>query len=376
LHIQRSIKLENRANRQTNDKIVGSQLDKKNSSKLQDRGSMSEEQKLRKWVGVGQAGRVAKAAFVATLAFTGMSGAMADQFQKQQCNGSLSEGGFNNLSPEATQYNALRERGMKDEQILEVLQQDQPIKQKHEERQFAKKALENSDDHLDGLSKLFEEIPGKESSETNHKKFGEGTKQLTSDEKIATARAVAEEASKIADRVTQVLAARRLLLEQKSIAEAPAEAPQTSAEAPQKSYETEQKDVGEPCLLSGPPPFNPPTTVTIGEMTDEEVLINYNLHTINSCKGTISNMEFKNTILYGCPAGCAEGSGTYQNEFLAYPRSIGLGDWSSSETTLGLSCKTNSGDDVPPTSATVIVQPAGTNNGQEVLGQVSTFTIL
>jgi hypothetical protein len=52
-----------------------------------------------------------------------MSGAMADQFQKQQCNGSLSEGGFNNLSPEATQYNALRDLGMKDEHILKVLQE-------------------------------------------------------------------------------------------------------------------------------------------------------------------------------------------------------------------------------------------------------------
>ena len=69
-------------------------------------------------------------------------------------------------------------------------------------------------------------------------------------------------------------------------------------------------------------------------------------------------------------------SGTYQNKFPAYPSSIGLGGWSSSETTLGLACQTNSDDYVPPTSATVIVQPTGMNNGQELLGQVSTFTIL
>jgi hypothetical protein len=115
--------------------------------------------------------------------------------------------------------------------------------------------------------------------------------------------------------------------------------------------------------------------VTIGEVTDDEVLINYNLNTINSCDGTISNVEFQNTILFGCPAGCAKESETYQNRFLANPSSIGLGGWSSSETTLGLACETNSGDYVPPTSATVIVQPIGMNNGQQLLGQVNTFPL-
>ncbi len=45
--------------RKVNDQTVESQSEKKNCSKSQDSSSMSEEQKLRKWVGVGYATKVA-----------------------------------------------------------------------------------------------------------------------------------------------------------------------------------------------------------------------------------------------------------------------------------------------------------------------------
>ena len=66
----------NRGTRFTVKETVESQLEKKSSSKSQESSSMSEEQKLRKYVGVGYAGRVAKAAFVGIAALT--TGASAD----------------------------------------------------------------------------------------------------------------------------------------------------------------------------------------------------------------------------------------------------------------------------------------------------------
>ena len=41
---------------------------------------------------------------------------------------------FNNPSRETALYNSLRDLGMTDEQILKIQQQDQQLKQKHEER--------------------------------------------------------------------------------------------------------------------------------------------------------------------------------------------------------------------------------------------------
>jgi hypothetical protein len=316
---------------------------------------MSESQKLRKWVGVSQAGRVAKAAFVATLAFTGMSGAMADQFQKQQCNGSLSEGGFNHPSRETALYHALRDRGMTDQQILEVVQQERQIKQKYEDRQIAKQA--NPDDHLDGLRPLF----GKGSSETNHKKFDDETKQLTSDEKIAKVRAAAEEASKIADRVTQVLANRRLLSEQKSITEAPAEAPQKSAEAPQKINETEQKDTYILCLDG--------SATKVGyDLTEESLTIIAELETVNTCDNTIiSNVYFDQNAQITCPAGCTA-SGITRWMSPGNPSSIGFAGVSTAGNIDAVSCTTSDGNNIAPISVTLEVQPIGLINGYQSFG--------
>jgi hypothetical protein len=228
------------------------------------------------------------------------------------------------------------------------------------------------------LSELFAE-PGKESSETNHKKFDEGRDQLTSDEKIATVRAVAEKASKIANRVTQVLAERRLLSEQKkSITEAPqgsiAEAPQKSAEAPQKSNETEQKDTGIPCLLSGPIPYDPATTVT-GEWTDESVIISANLNTVSTCEGTISGVYFNQDADVACPAGCNLASAITSWATVGNPSSIGYRGISTASNLEAVSCETSDGTLVPPAIVTVTVQPRGIRNGQETLGSVNLYTL-
>ncbi len=86
---------------------------------------------------------------------------------------------FNNPSRETALYNSLRDLGMTDEQILKIQQQDQQLKQKHEERQLAKKAIKNSDDHLDGLSKLFEEESSEVKGSAENRQLSEQVSQST-----------------------------------------------------------------------------------------------------------------------------------------------------------------------------------------------------
>jgi hypothetical protein len=261
---------------------------------------------------------------------------------------------------------------MTDQQILEVVQQERQIKQKYEDRQLAKQA--NSDDHLDGLRPLF----GKGSSETNHKKFDDETKQLTSDEKISAVRAVAEEASKTADRVMQALANRRLLSEQKSIAEAPqgnsAEAPQRSAEAPTNSFQSEQKNIPGPCLFSGTKPPEYPITSVSCTPIENALQLSAQYNTINTCSDVISDVQFQDTLYYTCPKGCTEPSETNLLYTPGNPSSIGYRGISSASSVTNVVCETSNGDQVAPTALTVTVQPVGIRNGGETLGSVNVFT--
>jgi hypothetical protein len=86
---------------------------------------------------------------------------------------------FNNPSRETALYNSLRDLGMTDEQILKIQQQDQQLKQKHEERQLAKKITKNSDDYLDGLSKLFEEESSEVKGSAENRQLSEQVSQST-----------------------------------------------------------------------------------------------------------------------------------------------------------------------------------------------------
>ncbi len=101
---------------------------------------------------------------------------------------------FNNLShPTALEFNPytykvtpelldhLRKVGVPDpeQHIRNVQQQEQNINKREQRmRRLAEKARENPD-VLESVRKLFEEMPGKESSETNRMKLDKGTERLT-----------------------------------------------------------------------------------------------------------------------------------------------------------------------------------------------------
>ena len=155
---------------------------------------MSEEQKLRKWVGVGYAGRVAKAALVGIAALTAKVSAEApagmalvnSDAGKTTALHPYSEGAqsrprseFNpdNVTPELLEHLSTF---MKNPErfIRNVQQQDQKREQRQEMRRLVEEARENPE-VLKSLRKLFEEIPGKKSSETNRMKRDLGTERLT-----------------------------------------------------------------------------------------------------------------------------------------------------------------------------------------------------
>jgi hypothetical protein len=351
LLIQRSIPLENRVNRRINDKTVECQADKENSNKSQDIRNMSERQKLREWVGFGYAATAVLASMIGGARAETPPGTALVPRDDRYTTGlppALVQKEFNHPSPETAQHNALRELGMTDQQIREVMQREHQIKQKYYDRQLAKQA--NSDDYLDGLTSLFKE----ESNET----FDDETKQFTSNEKIATVRAVAEEASEIANRVTQVIAARRLLSEQKSIAEAPQG---NSAEAPQKSNETEQKDTGILCLDG--------SATKVGyDLTEESLTIIANLETVNTCDNTIiSKVYFDQNALITCPADCTP-SGITRWMSPGNPSSIGFAGVSTAGNIDAVSCTTSDGNNIAPISVILEVQPIGFINGYQSFG--------
>jgi hypothetical protein len=346
-------------NRQTNDKHVeGRRSDKKSCSTSQDIKNMSEGQKLRKWVGVGQAGRVAKAAFVATLAFTGMSAAMADQFQNVS-NGSLSEGGFNNLSHETALYNL----GMRDQDIQKIQQQspqdiqnDQPYNQqydqfvrqrreKQEERQLAKEAHEKSD-VLEGLSKLFEEIP---------------------EEKIATLKAVVEQTGKNPEFAGRV---RKLLAESRRLSE-------------QESSETHRRELGLPLTPGASLQWIEPSTVK-GTVIPVDgggttLGVDYKLNVQNARTDTINSVQYRIIESGTCPSGCD--STTVANTFYiaGVPSSIDPGETSTGllyETVTCIQTDANGGKTpVAPDSFSTQAYPSGWLKSTNVGGGTAYFQV-
>jgi hypothetical protein len=328
---------------------------------------MTMNQKLRRYVGVAYAGAkktvdVARKGATAVLAvqtglgIRGVEGSSSPgagtELQVHRVDGNTTA-----MHPYAEKGQARQEHAFNPDNVTpEVLEHFKKLGVKDPE-QFIR--------NVQTARKQLAEMPWKKSSETNHKKFDEETEHLTSDEKIATVRAAAEEASKIADRVTQVLAARQLLSEQKSIAEAPqgnsAEAPQKSiAEAPQKSNETEQKDAGILCLDG--------SATKVGyTLTEESLTIIADLSTVNTCDNTISNVYFKQNAQITCPADCTPQAidgwllpGT--------PSSIGFAGTSTAGNIDAVSCTTSDGNNVAPTKVILEVQPIGTSNGQLSLG--------
>jgi hypothetical protein len=165
---------------------------------------MSEEQKLRKWVGVGY---TAKVVGLGTLAL--MGGARADTplgtdlarrdgggrdnatalhlDQKRLphlSNQTDLERNLSKVTPELLDH--LGKFVKNPEQFIQnarqLEQNFQQREQKREQRKNTRQLMEkaqNNPEVLESLRKLFEEIPGKESSETNHMKRDLGTERLT-----------------------------------------------------------------------------------------------------------------------------------------------------------------------------------------------------
>ena len=322
---------------------------------------MSEKQKLRKYIGPGYASLL-KTAFVGTLALTAEVSADAHAGSALATRGTDTATGETPVPDQQSRAMGNSLRAVSAEQY-----------EKHLQAYHDK--VNNPPFYFEGPKEAPSSAETLQSSMETHQR--EQDKHPSShEEEMATLKAVAEKAGKdpkFADRVTQVLAGRRLLSEQKSIAEAPqvnsAEAPHKSAEAPQKSNETEQKDVGMPCLLSGPQ-LNPPTTVE-GDWTDESVTIIAELNTWNGCENTISGVYFNQQGYLTCPGGCTSGDLGWIS--FGDPSSIGFAGISKAGNIETVSCKTSDGENVAPTSVTFTVQPIGISNGQETLGSFNTY---
>jgi plasmid maintenance system antidote protein VapI len=166
---------------------------------------MSEDQKLRKWVGVGYA---AKVAGLGALALIGGARANtpADTALARRDGGSrngdnatvlhLDQKGLPHLSNQTNLEHNLSKVTPElldhlgkfvenPEQFIQNAQQqlEQDIQkqaQRQEMRRLAEKAQENPK-ILESVKKLFEEIPGKEGRETDRRKLDKGTERLTPD---------------------------------------------------------------------------------------------------------------------------------------------------------------------------------------------------
>jgi hypothetical protein len=283
---------------------------------------------------------------------------------------------FNNLShPTALEFNPytykvtpelldhLRNVGVKNpEQFIQNIQKRE---QRQKDRWLVKNAPENPD-VLEGLRELFKEIPDKESKDTPqptteiHQDKGKGKESLSSNkEKMASLRVLMEKAKIDLEVMGR---ARKLLAEVKG----------------KESSEQAHRKLLSSCFQWGIP--NEVTAIGISDGDGTAIQVTYNLNTINTCKGTISNIAFQATETIVCPAGCAESLMTKTPEISGLPSSIAQGQTSTGTRYETIACTRidANGAKTPtvPTSMSTVVYPTGTQGDSSFLqGMPESFNV-
>jgi hypothetical protein len=291
--------LGNRETRFTVKETVESQSEKKSSSKSQESSSMSEDQKLRKYVGIGYA---AKVVGLGALALVG--GARADTppstdlALRENGNGNdktmalhpSSEGAlsrpqreFNpdNVTPEVLKQMGVKnpEQFIRNVQKLEqnLQQREQKRVQRQEMRRIVEEAQKNPE-VLKSLRKLFEEMPGKKSCEVKgsaenrqpSEQVSQSTKETHQQEQGKTAKWQA-----LMDTIKAHPEARKLLASKEA-------SPPSSEIAPTSSKDVHTQGSSVPCLqwnldtsrVTGTP-------IPVSDGTALQVV--YSLHVQNIC---------------------------------------------------------------------------------------------
>jgi hypothetical protein len=345
-----------------NDEPVESKLDNKSSSQSQDISNMSEEQKLRKWVGVGQAGRVAKAAFVATLAFTGMSGAMADQFQNVLGNDNATDLSLKGGSTISRTEAALHNLGMTDEQILKVQQEKYENDTLYGSKEARGIPVGKKKLKIAGLSDKI-----RSRKETPDREIPQSTKETHQGEpgKIAKLQA-------LMDRIKAHPEGRKLLASKEA-------SPPSSEIAPTSSKDIYTQDSSGPCLQWGP------TTITDVNFKmvpandgGTELQVIWNLHAKNICSDLVSNVLYGLQNYWTCPENCVKTSNDETDAFSGSPISIGQDQFSVGVYGGNYPCIESDGNgnlvSVPPDSFQTTATVQGRQNGNMIYGDPFTWT--
>jgi hypothetical protein len=357
---------------------------------------MSEEQKLRKHIGVGYAGRVAKAAFVGIAALT--AGVSADAHVGTALvspdGGNATERhekGFSNLSNQTNLERSLRnvtpeelkqmgvknpERFLENVQKLEqnLQQREQKRAQRQEMRRLVEEAQKNPE-VLKSLSKLFEEMPKQESSEVKRsaekrqpsEQVSQSTKETHQQEQGKTAKWQA-----LMDKIKVHPEARKLLASKEA-------SPPGSEIAPTSNEDIHTQDASGPCLqwnldtsrVTG-------TEIPVSDGTALQVV--YSLHVQNICSDPVDNILYGAIENWQCPEGCVSSSGINTPSFDGLPLSIGQNQFSAGIWNDKIWCvqPDNNGNpvDVPPTSVTVAASVQGEQNGSKIYGPEVTFEVV
>ncbi len=283
----------------------------------QDNSSMSKEQKLRKWVGVGYAAKVAGLGALALiggaradtppgtdLALRGNDKTTAPPPYSERAQ-TRQERAFNpdNVTPEVLKKLGVKnpEQFIRNVQKLEqnLQQREQKREQRQEMRRIVEKARENPE-VLESVRKLFEEMPGKKSSETDRRKRDLGRERLTPE--------------KIDPEAWESV--RKQLAEVKG---------QGSTEPEQKSSETSRRKLNVPpnllCLDVSASHIATEGTVPVTDPPGTGYQAILEPYLTNNCGETITNTEFSITSIVGCP----DGSSNLQTRTIAGPASINDG---------------------------------------------------
>lgn len=333
---------------------------------------MSESQKLRKWVGVGYAATAALALIGGARAETPVGAALVPRDDRNTTSfpPALVQKEFTTSSRETAQYHALRELGMTDQQIREVMQREQQQKQKYDERQLTKQA--NPDDHLDGLSKLFEERPGKESREVKEQ-VPQSTKETHQGEQGKMAKLQA-----LMDKIKAHPEARKLLASKEASPPSSEIAPTSPDKIDPKVLENTRRKLNEQCLqwLSVKGVLGS-TTIVKGPLSGEGTTVELSLQAESNCgEGNVDNVQFNAGITYTCPSECKPGNGGSVGEVgvqkaveNGVPSTIENGQLSQAQIITAAFCQqVDSNGDVtaivPPSSVSALVAAVGTYKGE------------
>jgi hypothetical protein len=260
------------------------------------------------------------------------------------------------VTPEVLEH--FKKLGVKNpEQFIQNAQQqrEQDI-QKQLQRQKMRRLAEKAQEHpeiLESVRKLFEEMPGKKSSETDLGQLDKGTERLAQiDKQAQTLQAVVEKAKENPEFGQRV----RELLEEK------------------------RRKLDEPCMQDSFPASSVRGEVAPVEGGGTVLQVLSDLGTTNICSDSVSSVQFGRIISYTCPPDCTPSTGgsatesTPAESFIpGVPSTIDQYATSKGSATDRLYCiQTDAnGNETPvaPSSTLYIVWPQGIQKGSTIRGQ-------